>query len=119
MALKDEWKGTGKELGGAFANLGKTLLRTAKVGVDKAEAWADGKDPAQAVPEENVTNDGSWRETGKELGGAFASLGKSLLHSAEVGADKAEDWIDGELSAAPNPPAAAPESEPKEDEPKE
>lgn len=94
MALKDDWKGTGKQLGGAFANLGKTLLKTAKVGVDKAEAWADGEDPEKAVPEQNVTNDGSWRETGKELGGAFAGLGRTLLHTAEVGADKADAWIE-------------------------
>ena len=100
MALNDEWKNTGKTLGGAFANLGKTLIRTAKVGVDKAEAWADGDDPAKAVPEENVTNDGTWRETGKELGGAFAKLGKTLLNTAEVGVDKAEAWANGETAPA-------------------
>ena len=96
MAVKDEWKGTGKRLGGAFASLGKNLIRTAKVGVDKADAWVEGEDPANAVEPENVTNDGSWRETGKELGGAFASLGKTLLHTAEAGADKAEEWATGE-----------------------
>ena len=100
MALKDEWKDTGKDLGGAFTNLGKTLIRTAKVGVDKAEAWADGSDPKEAVPQENVTNDGSWRETGKELGGAFASLGKTLIHTAEAGVDKAEAWADGKPKSA-------------------
>lgn len=94
MALKDDWKGTGKKLGGAFAELGKSLIKTAKVGVDKAEAWADGKDPDEAVPRENVTNDGTWRETGKALGGAFSDLGKTLLHTAEAGADKAEEWVD-------------------------
>ncbi len=93
MALKDEWKGAGKQLGGAFANLGKTLIKTAKVGVDKAEAWADGEDPQKAVPGQNVTNDGSWRETGAELGGALAGLGKTLLHTAETGAEKADAWI--------------------------
>ena len=95
MPLNDEWKDAGKTLGGAFANLGKTLLKTAKVGVDKAEAWADGNDPAKAVPQENVTNDGTWRETGRELGGAFAKLGKTLLNTAEVGVDKAEAWANG------------------------
>ena len=100
MPLNDEWKDTGKTLGGAIANLGKTLIKTAKVGVDKAEAWADGSDPAKAVPEENVTNDGSWRETGKELGGAFAKLGKTLLNSAEVGVDKVEEWANGETAPA-------------------
>ena len=103
MALNDEWKNTGKTLGGAFASLGKTLIKTAKVGVDKAEAWADGDDPARAVPEENVTNDGTWRETGKELGGAFAKLGKTLLNTAEVGVDKAEAWANGENSDSNKP----------------
>ncbi len=96
MAVKDEWKGTGKRLGGAFATLGKNLIRTAKVGVDKADAWVDGENPSDAVERVNVTNDGSWRETGRELGGAFASLGKTLLHTAEAGADKAEAWAAGE-----------------------
>jgi hypothetical protein len=96
MSLKDDWKGTGKQLGGAFAGLGKALLKTAKVGIDKAEAVADGSDPDKAVPEQNVTNDGTWRQTGKELGGAFAGLGKTLLHTAEIGVDKAETWIDEE-----------------------
>lgn len=96
MALKEDWKDTGKRLGGAFSDLGKTLIRTAKVGVDKAEAWAGEEDPAQAVPERNVTNDGSWRQTGKELGGAFADLGKTLLHTAEAGAEKAETWASEE-----------------------
>ena len=104
MALNDEWKNTGKTLGGAFADLGKTLLKTAKVGVDKAEAWAEGNDPAKAVPEENVTNDGSWRETGKELGGAFAKLGKTLLNTAEVGVDKAEDWVNERTSSDDDKP---------------
>ena len=40
-----------------------------------------------------MTNDGSWRETGKELGGAFVGLGRTLLHTAEAGVDKAETWI--------------------------
>ena len=99
MPLNDEWKETGKSLGGAFANLGKTLIKTAKIGVDKAEAWADGEDPAKAVPEENVTNDGTWRETGKGLGDAFAKLGKTLLDSAEVGADKVEEWANSETAS--------------------
>ena len=34
MALKDEWKKTGQELGDAFTGLGKSLVRTAKVGAD-------------------------------------------------------------------------------------
>ena len=103
MALKDDWKDTGKDLGGAFTGLGKTLIRTAKVGVDKVNTWADGGDPKEAVPEENVTNDGSWRETGKDLGGAFAELGKTLLHTAKAGADGLSEKLDRDAPAAEAP----------------
>lgn len=81
MALKDEWKDTGKGLGGAFKDLGKNLVRSVKTGIDKVD---------DSAAEENVFNDGSWRETGKELGGAFKNLGKSVLHSAKTGLDKAD-----------------------------
>ena len=40
MALKDEWKKTGQELGDAFTGLGKSLVRTAKVGADMTQNWA-------------------------------------------------------------------------------
>lgn len=40
--LKDNWKETGKDLGHAFSGLGKTLIKTAKKAVDKAEDWACG-----------------------------------------------------------------------------
>ena len=95
MALKEDWKDTGKGLGEAFTDLGKTLIRTAEVGVDKARAWANDKDPKEAVPEENVTNDGSWRKTGKELGGAFADLGKTVVRTIETGADKVDEKVLG------------------------
>ena len=44
MALKDNWKDTGKELGHAFGALGKTLVKTAKYAVDQVEDWATGSD---------------------------------------------------------------------------
>ena len=34
---KEEWKNTGKELGGAFTGLAKSLIRSAKTGIDKVE----------------------------------------------------------------------------------
>lgn len=39
MALKDSWKETGTSLGHAFRDLGKTLVKTVKTGVDKADEW--------------------------------------------------------------------------------
>lgn len=49
--LKNDWKETGKGLGHAFKNLGKTVIKTAEVGVDKAVEWADRKDAPAAEAE--------------------------------------------------------------------
>ena len=77
MALKDEWKETGKGLGDAFKGLAKNVGRSVKTGLD-----IDNDD------ESNVFSDGSWRETGKGLGQAFKGLAKSIVDSAEEGIDK-------------------------------
>ena len=94
MALKDNWKQTGKELGGAFAGLGKNIVRTAKTGATKVSDWASDPAAEPKTPDSNVTNDGSWRTTGKDLGKAFTDLGKSIVHSAGAGIDKVEETID-------------------------
>ena len=49
MALKDEWKKTGQELGDAFTGLGKSLVRTAKVGADMTQNWAEDRDPHEGI----------------------------------------------------------------------
>lgn len=84
MALRDDWKKTGKGFGSAFKGLGKNIGRTVKTGLDAAD---------DSLPEDGSTvfNDGSWRKMGKDMGGAFTSLGKSIVRSAKKGLDK----IDG------------------------
>ena len=48
--LKESWKETGKGLGHAFRDLGKSLIKSADVAVDKVEEWAHSDDaPAQGV----------------------------------------------------------------------
>ena len=42
--VKQEWKKAGSDLGHAFAGLGKMLIRTAKVGMEKADEWANSDD---------------------------------------------------------------------------
>ncbi len=114
MALKDNWKETGKGLGHAFSTLGKTIVRSAETTADQVSDWAKGEkkkpEEAKTAPESpekaeeekdggkesTVYNDGSWRKTGSELGHAFAGLGKTLVKTAETGADKVSDWADGE-----------------------
>lgn len=96
---KEEWKNTGKELGGAFTGLAKSLIRSAKTGLDKAEEWAedDGKKSQQQEaqePESNVFNDGTWRKTGKNLGKAFMGLGKTLINTGGEAAEKVEEWAE-------------------------
>lgn len=114
---KENWKKTGKELGGAFEGLAKTLIRSAKVGVDKAEEWAenDGNAPqtdqSAAAPESNVFNDGTWRETGKDLGQAFLGFGKTLLNTGVEGIEQAEKWASEEAAADNSQTAQAPEPE--------
>lgn len=43
MDLKNEWKETGSELLGALTSLGKTLVRSAQVGIRKVDEWANGE----------------------------------------------------------------------------
>ncbi len=41
--LRGTWKETGKSLGHAFKDLGKTLIRTGSTAVKKADEWANGE----------------------------------------------------------------------------
>ena len=54
MSLKDNWIATGVGLGHAFKDLGKTLVKTASVAVDKVDQWANGEEekPTEAPKEE-------------------------------------------------------------------
>ena len=81
---KEDWKQTGKELGGAFTGLAKTFVRSAKRSVDKVEEWAEGNEQPKEQPESTVFSDGSWKETGKDLGNALKGLGQSRLISASI-----------------------------------
>lgn len=85
MSLRDEWKNTGKGLGQAFKGFGKNIARSVNTGLENPDAvFGDEQDKNETS---TVFNDGSWRETGKELGSAFLGLGKSILSSAKTGLD--------------------------------
>ncbi len=49
--LRGKWKETGVSLGHAFRDLGKTLIKTATTGVQKAEQWANSEDNADQAGE--------------------------------------------------------------------
>lgn len=53
MALKEDWKATGKELGSALSHLGKTLVRSISKGVEAAQKWAkEETEKKEQQPEE-------------------------------------------------------------------
>lgn len=42
----------------------------------------------------------TWKKTGKDLGHAFRDLGKAIVHTAAVGAKKADAWADPDAQEA-------------------
>ena len=70
MALKDEWKNTGKNTGRAFANFGKALGKTMKT------VFTDDENMIESNGHTEVSN--AWRETGKAFGSAGKSFGKAV-----------------------------------------
>ena len=87
MALKDEWKSTGKNTGKAFANFGKALGKTMK------SIFSDDENMIESNGHTEVSN--AWRDTGKAFGSAGKSFGKAmgdtLTGSDEEPKEKAEE----------------------------
>ena len=79
--LKQQWKGFGKGMGKSFSNLGKSIIKSAKVATDKADDWAQGND--NEVDEQPTGLKESWAETGKTIGNTAAAFGKSLGSTAK------------------------------------
>ena len=81
MALKDKWKDTGKSVGGAFANFGKAMSKTAKVVFTDEENKVD----------ENGDSDlgKAWKETGK----GFAEAGENFADATVETADKVVEEV--------------------------
>ncbi len=95
MAMRDDWKETGKGLGNAFSGLGKSVIKSAKIGADKADTWANGEQQG-----ENPSMKEMWKETGSGLGHAFEGLGKTTVKAVKTGADKADSWASGDKHQA-------------------
>ena len=70
MSIRDGWKEAGKGIGKSFAGLGKAILKSAKVGVDKAL----DEDPSDNKGGTGLSQ--SWSEVGHDFGKAGVSLGK-------------------------------------------
>lgn len=59
--LKDTWKETGKGLGYAFRDLGKSLVKTGATALKKADQWANKEDYVDE-PEEDTQEEVSSEE---------------------------------------------------------
>ncbi len=53
--LRDTWKDTGKGLGHAFRDLGKTLIKTGATAIKKADEWANKEDYAEQETTESTS----------------------------------------------------------------
>ena len=90
MSTKEEWKKTGKNIGHAFANLGKAIGTTAKVVTGEDNHQGEGKKTKTGEAWTNVGH--GFRDAGKSFGKATAST-----FSAKDSTDeKVVDSQDGE-----------------------
>ena len=103
MTTKNEWKDSGRELGGAFKGLAMSLVRSVKDGAGAAEEALGGrKDTETEDSGSTVFNDGTWRETGKDLGKAFARFGETLAGTVADGVDNVCEFTEGIVSTGNN-----------------
>jgi len=88
--LKGEWKDVGKGLGVTFAGLGKTLVKTAKVGLEKADDWAEGREGVDHSAETASMKEG-WKTFGNNFVDSAQDLGKTTVKSVKAGVDACSD----------------------------
>ena len=62
---KQDWKNTGKGFANAFKGLGKTIVKTVKTGVDKADQWAEKDDARQAASNKDAVCEKCEKATGE------------------------------------------------------
>ncbi|MBQ4258552.1 MAG: hypothetical protein II713_06090 [Clostridia bacterium] len=92
-SLRDDWKEVGKGLGKSVIGLGKSIYKSAKVGAEKVEEWADDDKDGTKIPQDTGLRE-SWSEVGHTLGATAAGLGKAIVRSAKAGAQKADEWAE-------------------------
>ncbi len=88
MSVKDNWKNTGKGLGKSFAGVGKSIVKSVKVGADKI------LDEEPRDENGNVKPTGlkeSWSEVGHNFGKTGKSLGKAVSGTAKKVAKKIDE----------------------------
>lgn len=88
MSVKDNWKNTGKGLGKSFSGLGKSIVKSVKVGAGKI-LDEEPKDEDGSVKRESLKE--SWSEVGHDFGKTGISFGKAVTGTAKKVAKKIEE----------------------------
>ena len=81
MALRDDWKNTGKDLGSAFANLGKTLVKSGADVAQKADNLVNGNDEKK---EEAKAEAAEAAEAAEEVKEAAADAAEAVSEATET-----------------------------------
>jgi hypothetical protein len=89
MSVKDEWKNTGKGLGKSFTGLGKSIVRSVKVGAENILDERPKDENGNVAPTH-------LRESWSEVGHSFGNTGKALGRAAAGTAKKVADAIEAD-----------------------
>ena len=82
-SLKEDWAVVGKGVGKTFMNLGKSLVKTAKVGVDVANDWVDGKESDNTAQKDEMKAE--WKKFGHSFVDTAEDFGKAGEKSFQKG----------------------------------
>jgi hypothetical protein len=102
--LRDDWKDVGKGMGKTFAGLGKTLVKTAKIGATKIDDWAEDKDTDTSAQKASMKE--GWKEFGRDFVNTAEDLGKASVKSVKKGVDAvdSEDGTEPEMKSCGEDP---------------
>ena len=88
MSVKDNWKNTGKGLGKSFAGVGKSIIKSVKVGADRI-LDEEPRDENGNVVQTDLRE--SWSEVGHSFGNTGKSFGKAVSGTAKKVAKKVDE----------------------------
>ena len=87
--LRSDWASFGKGMGKTFSGLGKSLVATAKVGVNAASDWADGKEVDNTAEKAQMKQ--GWKDFGHSFVDTAEDFGKASVNTVKKGVDKVDD----------------------------
>lgn len=87
--LRDDWADFGKGMGNTFSGLGKSLVQTAKVGLNAASDWVDGNKVDNTAEKQQVKE--SWKNFGHSFVDTAEDFGKASVRTVKKGVDKVDN----------------------------